>query len=74
MEALHQTLGHASDGTLGVSVGECEDLDLSVAPNPEPFPEHRAESHLSKHGRKQIEKRSKKLKSHAEARGWLFQP
>jgi hypothetical protein len=68
-----ETLGHASDGALGVSVGECEDLDLRVVPDPEPFPEH-VLIDFSEHGRKLIEKRSKKLKSYAEGRGWLFQP
>ena len=68
-----KTLGHASDGSLGVSVGECEALELRVVPDPEPFHEH-VLIDFSEHGRRQIEKRSKKLKSHAETRAWLFQP
>lgn len=68
-----ETLGHVSDGALGVSVGECEASELSVVPDPQPFPEH-VLIDFSQHERKQIEKRSKKLKSHAETRGWLFQP
>lgn len=66
------TLGHDSDGAMGVSVSECEALDLKVTIDPETFAEH-VLIDFSAHMRKQIEKRAKKLKSHAEVRGWLFQ-
>ncbi|QDV11442.1 hypothetical protein CA51_13060 [Rosistilla oblonga] len=68
-----ESLGHVSDGALGVSVSECEALDLKVTSDPESFPEH-VLIDFSGHGRKQIEKRAKKLKLHAETRDWLFQP
>lgn len=68
-----EMLGHTSDGALGVSASECESLELKVVPDPEAFPEH-VLIDFSMHGRKQIEKRSKKLKFYAAARGWLFQP
>ena len=68
-----EILGYSSDGALGVTVSECEALDLAVVPDPEPFREHVLVDY-SKHGRQQIEKRAKKLKSCAQSRGWLFQP
>lgn len=68
-----ETLGHTSVGALGVTVSECESLDLTAAPDPEPFREH-VLIDFSMHGRKQIETRAKKLKSHAESRGRLYQP
>lgn len=68
-----EVLKHASNGALGVSVKECELLELPAVADPASFPEH-VVIDFSAHQRKQIETKSKKLKLNAEARGWLYQP
>ena len=67
------TLGFQSDGALGVTVAECDDLELTVVSDPAPFREH-VLIDFSEHERKQIEKRAKKLRAHAVNRYWLYQP
>lgn len=68
-----ESLGYQSDGALGVTVSECEGLDLRVVTDPEPFPEH-VLIDFTELSRKHIEKRAKELKLFAQTRGWLFQP
>ena len=69
---LHYTteLGFASIGVLAVTVTECEDLELVVEPDPTPFPAH-AVIKFDACTASQIEKKAKRLKAAAEARGWL---
>lgn len=64
-------LGFASAGVMGVSVAECDALQLRVESDPEPFPEHVAID-FSGFERASIEKRGKKLRAMADARGWLY--
>jgi hypothetical protein len=66
------TLACASVGSLAVTVDECAAEQLTARPDPEPFREHvvidfRALSD------NQAEKKGKKLKAKAEARGWQHQ-
>ncbi|HET7228718.1 MAG TPA: hypothetical protein VFJ16_01815 [Longimicrobium sp.] len=65
------SLGFSSIGVMAVSHAECGALDLPVEPDPEPFPEH-AVINFSALQKNEIEKRAKKLRTHAEARDWLF--
>lgn len=67
-----RTLKFQSDGALGVTVQECTDQDLPVVSDPAPFREH-VLIDFSKHARKQIEKRAKKLRTCAVDRDWLYQ-
>ena len=67
-----ETMNFASVGVLGVSVAECLQLELSVASDPLPFPEH-AVIDYSQFDKNLVEKKAKLLKAKAEARGWLFQ-
>lgn len=71
---LHYTteLGFASIGVVAVTVAECEALDLTAEPDPEPFPAH-AVIRFDACTPSQIEKRAKRLKAAAEAREWLHQ-
>lgn len=64
-------LGHDSVGAYGISVGECESLDLPAREDPEPFPEHVVIDFTS-HG-SAIKKKGKKLRKPAVDRGWLYQ-
>ena len=61
-----------SVGSYAVSVHECGEIELPVKPDPEPFPEHVLIDFNSYSGN-QIEKKAKKLKVYAEARGWQYQ-
>ena len=61
-----------SVGTLAVTVDECAAEGLSARPDPTPFPEH-AVIDFTGLTDSQCEKKSKKLKAKAEARGWLYQ-
>lgn len=63
--------GLASSGVLAVSVNECCVLELSVIPDPEPFPEH-VVIDFSGYGKGEVEKKAKQLKIQAETRGWLY--
>lgn len=63
-------LGFASTGVVAVTVAECEALDLPAEPDPEPFPAH-AIIRFDACSTSQIEKKAKRLKAAAEARGWL---
>ncbi len=65
---LHQQ----SVGELAVTVAECASLDLKAEADPEPFPEH-AIIDFTGLGRRDVESKGKKLKSIADARGWLMQ-
>ena len=62
----------ASVGVLAVTVDECTSEGLTTRPEPAPFPEH-AVIDFSTFSDSQREKKSKKLKAKAEARGWLYQ-
>jgi len=66
------SLGFASVGVMAVSVQECKVNELPATPDPKPFPEHVAIDFTGLGG-SQIEKKSKKLKAAAEARGWQYQ-
>ena len=65
------TLGFASDGVVGVTVGECVALALPARPDPAPFREH-AVIDFSGFARGEIEKHAKRLRAHATTRGWLY--
>ena len=71
-EHFTSVLEQQSVGELAVTVSECESLDLKVEADPEPFPEH-AIIDFTGLGRKVVESKGKKLKSIADARGWLLQ-
>lgn len=66
------TLQQQSVGAFGVTVAECESLELKAEPDPEPFPEH-AVIDFTGLGRKDVEKKGKMLKALADVRGWLLQ-
>ena len=59
-----------SYGVMAVSVEECSAEQLPARPDPEPFPEH-AVVDFTGFTDNQVEKKGKKLKAKAEARGWL---
>jgi hypothetical protein len=61
-----------SVGVMAVTVDECAAEALSTRPDPEPFPEHVVIDFMGLTNN-QCEKKSKKLKTKAEARGWLYQ-
>ena len=67
------TLGHSSIGVMAVTVSECEGQELTVRPDPEPFPEH-AVIDFGEFAENQIKTKAKHLKVAAELRGWLFNP
>ncbi|MDD3034895.1 MAG: hypothetical protein PHT25_09900 [Bacteroidales bacterium] len=71
-EHYTQQLGNNSIGILAVTIAECNDVQLPVQPDPEPFPEH-AVIEFADLGKRDIEKRAKQLRIKAELRGWLFQ-
>jgi hypothetical protein len=66
-----QTLGFSSVGVLSVTVNQCQSLELSVASDPAPFPEH-AVIVFEKLTNSQIEKKSKQLRAFAVHRDWMF--
>lgn len=68
-----QGLKQLSAGVMGVSVSECQALDLPALPDPEPFPEHVLIDFSDCSG-SVIDKKCKKLKAKAVERGWLYQP
>lgn len=61
-----------SVGVQAVTVGECEQEQLPARSSPEEFPEH-AEIDFTGLSRGDCEKKSKRLRSAAAIRGWLFQ-
>ena len=65
-------LGFASTGVMAVTVEECKKLDLSVEPDPKPFPSH-AVIKFDDCSAAEIPKKAKYLKQFAESRGWLYQ-
>jgi hypothetical protein len=72
MAALTTELAFASTGVVGVTVAECEALELPAEPDPTPFPAH-AVIRFDGCTPSQIEKKAKRLKAAAEDRGWLYQ-
>ena len=69
----HSKLGLASAGVLGVSVAECNDLQLPARPDPAPFPEHAVINFTGLSNSKR-ERKADRLKAAANERGWLFCP
>jgi hypothetical protein len=70
-EHFTTTLKFQSVGSLALIVKECRDNDLPVESNPEEFPEHVLINFTAFNGN-QIEKKAKKLRSIADARGWVY--
>ena len=64
-------LGYASVGVVAVTVAECEEQDLPVAPDPVPFPEH-VVIKFDGHTNSQIKTKAKLLTQAAETRGWQY--
>ena len=64
-------LGYNSVGVLSVTVRECQDEELPVHADPEPFPEH-AVIDFTACSSNQIKSKAKRLKVVAEARGWQY--
>jgi hypothetical protein len=62
----------ASVGAVAITVSECSAEGLSARPDPDPFPEH-VVIDFKGLTENQCEKKSKKLRAKAEARGWLYQ-
>lgn len=60
-----------SVGVLGISVGECSELDLPARLDPDPFPEH-AVIDFSGFGKNAVEKKAKLLRHRAVNRGWQY--
>ena len=67
-----QRLKYKSVGVVAVNVSECDQLDLPVTPDTEPFPEH-VVIVFDDFSTSQIEKKAKKLKAAADVRGWQYQ-
>ena len=67
-----RVLKFESVGVLGVTVGECGEQGLPVAPDPQTFAEH-ALIDFSEISNSQIEKKSKLLRDSAQKRGWLYE-
>lgn len=65
--------GRASVGVYAVSQAECATLDLPARPDPNEFPEH-AVIDFTGVGSSAADRKSKVLRNHTEARGWLFEP
>lgn len=62
----------SSVGVVAVTVAECEERVLPVAPDPEPFPEH-VVIKFDDYSNSQIKTKAKQLTRAAEARGWQYQ-
>jgi hypothetical protein len=62
----------ASVGVMALTCAECVAEGLIARSDPEPFPEH-AVIDFTGFSDNQREKKGKKLKAKAEARGWLYQ-
>lgn len=65
------TLGYASVGVLAVTVGECRAQQLTVAADPEPFPEH-VSVDFDDFAESRIRQIAKDLKATAASRGWRY--
>jgi len=63
--------GFDSAGVAGVTVEECEDLDLAAESDPAPFPAH-AVVRFDGHSNSQIATKAKHLKRAAAQRGWQY--
>ena len=61
----------SSVGVVAVTVVECKEQDLPVAPDPNPFPEH-VVIKFNDYSNSQIKTKAKKLTRAAEARGWRY--
>lgn len=61
----------SSVGVVAVTVVECKEQDLPVAPDPNPFPEH-VVIEFNDYSNSQIKTKAKKLTRAAEARGWRY--
>ena len=66
-----RNLGLASVGVLGVSVAECNDLELPTRPDPTEYPEHVVIDFTGLNG-SQTRRKAGRLRAAANARGWLF--
>jgi hypothetical protein len=66
-------LGLNSYGTLAITISECNNVQLSVIPDPNPFPEHAYIDFGGLSGN-QIKNKSKYLRSVSNSRGWVFLP
>jgi len=66
-----EKLKFSSIGVMAVTVAECEEQNLPIVPDPEPFPEH-VIIKFDDCSNSQIEKKAKKLTRTAEARGWQY--
>lgn len=64
-------LGLTSVGVMGVTVKECQQLDLPARADPQPFPEH-AVIDFSAHAKSAVEKKAKLLRKQAAERDWCF--
>ncbi len=62
-----------STGVMAITTGECEQLALSVVPDPDTFPEHILIDFLGL-SRRQAEKKADSLKIGANSRGWQYGP
>lgn len=72
---LHYTeqLELDSCGVLGITVGECETVDLVPVSDPVPFPEH-VVIDFTGLSNGAADKKAKILRKLADARGWQYQP
>ena len=69
---LHYTRQFPSSGVVAVSVAECQQQDLPVAPDPKPqFSEH-AIIDFNACSKSEIKRKSKILQCAAENRGWKY--
>lgn len=66
-----RSLGHLSIGVVAVTVGECNQHELPVEPDPKPFREH-VVIKFDDCNNSQVEKKAKHLKKAAESRGWQY--
>lgn len=72
-EHFNFVLRFKSIGVMAFSVGECQNLELPVCPDPAPFPEHTVVD-FNGLSRKVRERKADGLKQVANSRGWMFQP
>lgn len=66
-------LGLRSAGVLAVTVNECSSVELPARPDPEPFKEH-AIIDFEGNDNKEIRRKAKTLRNHAELRSWVYKP
>jgi hypothetical protein len=70
---MTDTLKNRSAGVLAVTVGEFRVELLPATPDSDTFPEHVLIDYTA-HNQGQIEKKSKRLRSVADRRGWQYLP